>query len=109
MYPEITAKNLTIMAYQPNWIDGVLSIRPKVSQCFQGAYFMSLEDLRRKALAEDDDDPFADSGIALQDESEDLIFGLNSVERMFLSIGLFLVISIFSFLILLMAGSIEIP
>jgi hypothetical protein len=70
---------------------------------------MSLEDLRRKALAEDDDDPFADSSFALEDEGEDLLFGLNAVERMFLSIGLFLVISIFSFLILLMADSIQIP
>lgn len=68
---------------------------------------MSLEDLRRKALAQDEDDPFEGSGLAAGEQAEDLLFGLNAVERMFLSIGLFLVISIFSFLILLLAGSIQ--
>lgn len=72
---------------------------------------MSLDDLRRKALAADDGDPFAEmmGGAAVaQAPEEDLLFGLNALERMFLAIGLFLVISILSFLVLLLSGSIEI-
>lgn len=68
---------------------------------------MSLEDLRRKAIDESED-PF--SAAAAQEEyGEDLLFGLNAVERMFLSIGLFLVVTIFSFLLLLMSDSITLP
>lgn len=67
---------------------------------------MSLEELRRKAI-DQAEDPF---GPAAQEESaEDLLFGLNAVERMFLSIGLFLVVTIFSFLLLLMSDSIALP
>jgi hypothetical protein len=68
---------------------------------------MSLEDLRRKAIDEAED-PFGPA--AVQEEyGEDLLFGLNAVERMFLSIGLFLVVTIFSFLLLLMSDSITLP
>jgi hypothetical protein len=73
---------------------------------------MSLDDLRKRALADSDSDPFAElvgSGGAVAQQEEDLLFGLNAVERMFLSMGLFMTVSVLSFLILLMSGSIEIP
>lgn len=66
---------------------------------------MSLEELRQKALAADDEDPFSEYAATAQ-EKEDLLFGLNSVERMFLSIGLFMVVSIFSFLLLVLTSSV---
>lgn len=66
---------------------------------------MSLEDLRRKAI-EEVEDPF---GPGLQEADDELLFGLNALERMFLSMGLFLVVTILSFLLLLMADSIQIP
>lgn len=70
---------------------------------------MSLEDLRKQALDSAEDDPFAESGYGRVIESgDDLLFGMNAIERMFLSVGLFLIVSIMSFLILLLSGSIEI-
>jgi hypothetical protein len=68
---------------------------------------MSLEELRRKAI-DDAEDPFG-SAAAQEEYGEDLLFGLNAVERMFLSIGLFLVVTVFSFLLLLMSDSIALP
>lgn len=70
---------------------------------------MSLEDLRKQALEAAEDDPFADSsyGRVIQEE-DDLLFGMNAIERMFLSVGLFLIVSILSFLVLLLSGSIEV-
>jgi hypothetical protein len=74
---------------------------------------MSLDDLRKRALADSDSDPFAElvgsGGAMAQSQEEDLLFGLNAVERMFLSMGLFMTVSILSFLILLMSGSIQMP
>jgi hypothetical protein len=71
---------------------------------------MSLDELRR--MAQDaDDDPFEDweeYSVQRGEVEEELIFGLNPVERMFLAIGLFLVVSILSFLILLVTESIVI-
>ncbi len=70
---------------------------------------MSLEDLRKQALESAEDDPFADSSYGrVIEEEDDLLFGMNAVERMFLSVGLFLIVSILSFLVLLLSGSIEV-
>jgi hypothetical protein len=65
---------------------------------------MSLDDLRRQALESSDATGFDPRAVA----DDDLLFGMNAVERMFVSIGLFLVVSILSFLLLLLSGSIEI-
>lgn len=73
---------------------------------------MSLDDLRKKAL-DADDDPFSDgyegASVARREVSNDKLFGLNPVERMFLSIAFFLVVSVLSFLILLLSDSIALP
>lgn len=70
---------------------------------------MSLEDLRKQALDAAEDDPFAESGYGrVIQEEDDLLFGMNAIERMFLSVGLFLIVTILSFLILLLSGSIEV-
>jgi hypothetical protein len=56
------------------------------------------------------EDPFGEMDITPDSAADDgKIFGLNAVERMFLSIGLFLVITVLSIFLLLMTDSIAIP
>ncbi len=71
--------------------------------------FDSLNSLRYKALAEDDDpfSGFEDKAVTRREVDEGRIFGLNAVERMFLSIGLFLVITVLSVLLLILTDSIQ--
>jgi hypothetical protein len=72
---------------------------------------MGLDDLRKQAL-DADDDPFDDGAavaVARREIVDDKMFGLNPVERMFLSIGLFLVILAISVLMLLITDSIALP
>ncbi|MBL1135332.1 MAG: hypothetical protein DPW16_21540 [Chloroflexi bacterium] len=71
--------------------------------------FDSLNSLRYKALAEDDDpfSGFEDKAVSRREVDEGRIFGLNAVERMFLSIGLFLVVTVLSVLLLILTDSIQ--
>ncbi len=71
----------------------------------------NIEDLRRSLLERDepDDVDFGVIASGAKPVQDDKIFGLNPVERMFLSIGLFLVVSVFSVLLLLITESIVIP
>jgi hypothetical protein len=79
-------------------------------QSRRDADFDSLDSLRYKALA-DDDDPFSgfeDQAVSRREADEGKIFGLNAVERMFLAIGFFLVVTVLSVLLLIITSSIEI-
>lgn|SRR5690606_6253036 len=67
-----------------------------------------LDLLRERLLVEDEPD-FEDAQVLVKNVDDGKIFGLNAVERMFLSIGLFLVVSVLSVLLLLMTDSIAIP
>ena len=69
-----------------------------------------LDSLRQSALAADDDpfESWESSAVRRQEVDEGKIFGLNAVERMFLSIGLFFVVAVLSFLLLLLTSSITI-
>lgn len=71
----------------------------------------NIEELRKKVLEREE--PDAESFGAIQAGTQVVddgrIFGLNGVERMFLSIGLFLVVTMFSVLLLLMTDSIAVP
>jgi|GEM_PF-945371 len=69
---------------------------------------MSLDDLRQAAI--DQDDPIVSSSnfddpVIIEDD-DDRLFGMNAIERMFLSIGLFGIVLILSFLLLLVTDSI---
>lgn len=69
-----------------------------------------LDELRNLALENLDEDPyFGEFEKMIAKPQSDLIFGLNPVERMFLSIGLFLVTMVGSIFMLLVTGSIAIP
>ena len=69
---------------------------------------MSIDDLRELALKEDEPE-FSDFNAEAERGRDDKIFGMNAVERMFLSVGLFLVVSVLSFLLLLLTDSIALP
>ncbi|NDJ86992.1 MAG: hypothetical protein GYB66_14020 [Chloroflexi bacterium] len=70
-----------------------------------------LDKLRELALQQDEPDFEGYEGIASStpEEDDDRIFGLNAVERMFLSIGMFFVVTVLSVLILMLTDSIAIP
>lgn len=67
-----------------------------------------LDELRQLAI-EADAPQFDGLGDVVAEEEDDTIFGLNAIERMFISIGLFLVIAVVSFLVLMATDSITIP
>lgn len=71
----------------------------------------SLEELRRRALEneEPDDEAFGVIAGDAKPIQDDKIFGLDPVERMFLSMGMFLVVGVFSVLLLLITNSIVVP
>lgn len=70
-----------------------------------------LSNLRKIAQELEEDDPFEldSAAVGKGQVRDDKIFGLNPVERMFLSIGLFLVVSVLSFMLLLLTDSIVLP
>lgn len=70
-----------------------------------------LDSLRRSVLERDEPDDVQFGVIASNTKAvqDDKIFGLDPVERMFLSIGLFLVVSVLSVLLLLITDSIVMP
>lgn len=68
-----------------------------------------LEHLRQLAL-ENEEPSFEDfSNVVVKETDDGRIFGMNAVERMFISIGLFLVVTVFSVMLLLLTDSIAIP
>lgn len=67
-----------------------------------------LDELRQLAI-EADAPQFEGIGDVIAEEEDDKIFGLNAIERMFISVGLFLVIAVVSFLILMLTDSIAVP
>lgn len=68
----------------------------------------NLDELRQLAI-EADAPQFDGIGDVIAEEEDDTIFGLNAIERMFLSVGLFLVFAVVSFLVLMVTDSIAIP
>lgn len=71
----------------------------------------NIEELRKKVLEREEPDleSFGAIDKSTQRVDDDRIFGLNGVERMFLSIGLFLVVSMFSVLLLIATASVALP
>lgn len=71
----------------------------------------NLDDLRRSVLERDEpeDQQFGVIASGARPVQDDKIFGLDPVERMFLSVGLFLVVGVFSVLLLLVTDSIVMP
>lgn len=71
----------------------------------------NLDELRRKALESDEPEDAFFGNVAnnVQRVDDGKIFGLNAVERMFLSVGLFLVVSVLSVFLLLITSSIVLP
>lgn len=67
-----------------------------------------LNDLRKLASQQVDDTSMP-IGAEIETESvqDDKLFGLTAIERMFLSIGLFLIVSVVSLILLLATESIE--
>ncbi|MCB9436776.1 MAG: hypothetical protein H6673_07245 [Anaerolineales bacterium] len=70
-----------------------------------------LEHLRQLALDNEEPsfDDFSSVAVRAQDVDDGKIFGMNAVERMFISVGLFLVVTVFSVMLLLVTDSIAIP
>ncbi len=70
-----------------------------------------LEELRQLTLAAEEPsfDDFEASAVKAREVDDGKIFGMNAVERMFVSVGLFLVVTVFSVLLLLVTDSIAIP
>lgn len=70
-----------------------------------------LDELRQMVIDQDEPDweGLENAAVKGADVDDGRIFGLNAVERMFLSIGLFLVVTVFSVLLLLITDSIAIP
>ncbi len=70
-----------------------------------------LDELRQMVIDQDEPEWEDLDSVAVKGNEVDdgRIFGLNAVERMFLSIGLFLVVTVFSVLLLLITDSIAIP
>lgn len=66
-----------------------------------------LDLLRETMLAEEG--PSFDGGDIAVKVDDGKLFGLNAVERMFLSIGLFLVVTVLSVFLLILTDSIAIP
>ncbi len=67
-----------------------------------------LDELRQLAI-EADAPQFEGISDVIAEEEDDKIFGLNAIERMFISVGLFLVIAVVSFLVLMLTDSIAVP
>jgi len=66
-----------------------------------------IDDLRRLVLEEETEEDSFENYLA-QDVHSDKIFGMTAAERMFVSIGCFLVTSLGGFLLLLILGKIAI-
>ena len=73
---------------------------------FQGGG--ALDELRRQALEEEIAVEAHQSGL-VRDVSTDRVFGMTAVERMFVSIGCFIVTSLGGFLLLLIMEKIALP
>jgi hypothetical protein len=69
---------------------------------------MSIDDLRRSALEEEVIVEGFEQYIT-KDVQTDRIFGMTAAERMFISIGCFIVTSLGGFLLLLVMGKIALP
>lgn len=71
----------------------------------------NLDELRQIVL--DKDEPgagdFGEIAAGTQTVDDGRIFGLNAVERMFLSMGLFMVVTVTSVLLLLVTSSVALP
>lgn len=67
---------------------------------------MSLDDLRRAAIDQDDDSNSVGFESTLADHDDGRLFGLTAVERMFVSIGIFGITLVISLLLLLVTESI---
>lgn len=66
----------------------------------------NLDELRSAAQ---DDDPFESlDAVLVREEDEGKLFGLTAIERMFLSMGLFGIVLVGSFLLLIVTDSIAI-
>ncbi len=71
----------------------------------------NIEELRKKVLEREEPDieSFGTIDRGTQKVDDGRIFGLNGVERMFLAMGLFLVVSMFSVMLLLATASVAVP
>lgn len=68
-----------------------------------------LDDLRQVAREEDEDDFALGSYDDIVEEYDDgKLFGMTAVERMFLSVGLFLITLVFSIILLVVTDSIAV-
>jgi hypothetical protein len=67
-----------------------------------------MEELRRRALEQEEVVEGYESSM-VRNVRSDKLFGMTAVERMFVSIGCFLVTSLAGFLVLLVMGKIALP